>query len=60
MAREGGAVTRVVCGIVHRVNMGKAREVNEKRPKHGCADSRYDTLAVSGGGGCGLCTAGAD
>ena len=53
-------MTGVVRGIVYRVNVRKAREVNEKRSQHGSADSRNDALALGGRGRCRLCTAGAD
>ena len=60
MARKGRAVTGVMRGIVHRIDVRKACEIHQKGAQHCRADSSDDALALSGRGGSGLGTAGAD
>ena len=46
MAREGGAVTGVVCGVMYCLNVRKASKVDKKSAEHSGTDGRNNTLAL--------------
>ena len=46
MAREGGAVTGVVCGVVYRFNVRKTSKVDEKSAEHSGTNGRNNALAL--------------
>ena len=49
MAREGGAVARIVGGVVHGLDMGEPSEIHQARTQDRRANGGGQALAQGGG-----------